>query len=155
MEGTKKQQTGGEALHDLFREVFALRDALAGIMDGVHERTGLSTPKRKVLQSLKQGGPQTMPDMAYQLGVSRQFMRAECNELLAEGLLEFEDNPRHKRSKLAVMTDAGQTALGRAQSLENEIIAGLVPDVDLDRVGAARELLALLRKAVQGLPVKR
>lgn len=144
-----EKQAAGEILHDLFREVFALRDALAGIMDVIHERTGLSTPKRKVLHALKQGGPQTMPDMAHHLGVSRQFMRAECNELLAEGLLEFKDNPRHKRSRLAVLTDTGRTALAEAQGLENRFIAGIVPEADQDRVNGARDLLAGLRKAVR------
>jgi len=141
----------GHGLHELFREVFALRDALAGVMDQVHEQTGLSTPKRRALNTLQQGGPATMPDMAHALGVSRQFMRAVCNELLAEGQAEFVDNPRHKRSKLVILTEQGRAALERAQGLENKLIEGAVSDVPPERVDQARELLVRLRERVAKL----
>jgi hypothetical protein len=40
----------GSTLHDLFREIFALQAALAGIMDEVHARTGLGTCWRRFVR---------------------------------------------------------------------------------------------------------
>ena len=44
----------GMALHDLFREIFALQAALASIMNEVHAKTGLGTPQLRILRTLRQ-----------------------------------------------------------------------------------------------------
>jgi len=146
------KNTAGEALHDLFREVFELQAALSSIMDRVHEKAGLSTSQHKIMRALSHNGPSTVPDTAAVLGVSRQFVQTVCNDLLSRGFIEFADNPRHKRSKLAALTESGLIAFRQARQKENEIIEKALPGIDSDKATEARTLLECVRKAVQNIP---
>ena len=138
----------GLALHELFRELFALHAALSSIMDRVHAEAGLSTPQLKIMHILSQSGPPTVPDMAAQLNLSRQSVQAVCNGLFAQDLLEFRDNPRHKRSRLVDLTQTGRRAYAAARRKEDQIIANYFPEIDPARAKAARELLETIRKAI-------
>lgn len=145
------KQTKGYVLHELFREVFALQAALSGVMDGVHEKTGLSTSQRKIMNMLDRMEAVTVPEMAARLGVSRQFIQTVCNDLLSRGFLSFADNPRHKRSKLAALTDDGRAVFRSSQQKENMIIEQALPDIDLSRAKDAHALLQRIRKEVQNI----
>ena len=79
--------------HDLFREVFKLQAALSNVMDRVHEHAGLSTSQNKIMRTLQEISPATVPDLAVRLNVSRQFVQTVCNHLSAMALVEFTENP--------------------------------------------------------------
>jgi DNA-binding MarR family transcriptional regulator len=138
----------GERLHDLFREVFALRDLLTLGMDAVHERSGLRTPQVRVADLLGRLDSATVPDLAADLGLSRQCVQVVCNELRDMGLAAFVDNPRHKRSKRMVLTHAGRDRLAAVRKNEAAIITGLLPDCDGVAVGDALSLLRSIRIAL-------
>lgn len=140
----------GEQIHDLLREVFALHRDLAQLMDQVHERAGMRTPQIRAAGVLDRLGPTTLPDLAAQLDVSRQFARAVCNEMRDAGLLEFRDNPRHKRSRLAALTGAGRAALALAREKEAAIIQDVLPDLDAASVTAAQDLLQHIHHRLPG-----
>ena len=59
------------------------------------------------LRSLAVIGPLTVPQIAQMRPTSRQRMQRLADELAAEGLVEFIDNPRHRRSKLVRLTRKG------------------------------------------------
>lgn len=59
------------------------------------------------LRSLELLGPLTVPQIAQMRPTSRQRMQRLADELAAEGLVEFVDNPRHRRSKLVRLTPEG------------------------------------------------
>src|SRR6266511_1883556 len=52
------------------------------------------------MRSLALLGPLTVPQIAQMRPTSRQRMQRLADELGAEGLVEFIDNPKHRRSKL-------------------------------------------------------
>ncbi len=145
----KDEKPRGEVIHDLFREVFMLRETLLGIMDRVHEETGLSTPKRKVMGALSRIEPATVPDTAAELCVSRQFVQTVFNDLKELDLLYFTENPRHKRSRLASLTKEGRRALASAEKKEAELIQSALPEVDPEQAAGAKELLARIREALE------
>jgi DNA-binding MarR family transcriptional regulator len=97
----------GEAIADLMLEVaqffFRLR--------AVGQRTGLITSwgggAFGFMRSLALIGPLTVPQIAQMRPTSRQRMQRLADELAAEGLVEFIDNPRHRRSKLVRLTRTG------------------------------------------------
>lgn len=139
----------GKALHDLFTEVFALHAALSRVMDAVHEQAGLRTPQIRIMRLLNRSGPATVPDVAARLGVSRQFVQVVCNELLDRGFLEYADNPRHKRSKLAALTPAGRRALQQARQKESRIIEQALPEIEPQQAIDARRLLMQIREVLE------
>ena len=59
------------------------------------------------LRSLALLGPLTVPQIAQMRPTSRQRMQRLADELAAEGLVRFVDNPKHRRSKLVRLTPRG------------------------------------------------
>jgi DNA-binding MarR family transcriptional regulator len=96
-----------EAVADLMLEVaqFFFRIRAVG------QRTGLITSwgggAFGFMRSLALIGPLTVPQIAQMRPTSRQRMQRLADELAARGLVEFIDNPRHRRSKLVRLTRKG------------------------------------------------
>jgi DNA-binding MarR family transcriptional regulator len=59
------------------------------------------------MRSLALLGPLTVPQIAEMRPTSRQRMQRLADELAAEGLVKFVDNPKHRRSKLVQLTRKG------------------------------------------------
>src|SRR5512134_3971647 len=77
----------------------------------VGQRTGLITSwgggAFGFMRSVVLLGPLTVPQIAQMRPTSRQRMQRLADELAAEGLVEFVDNPQHQRSKLVRLTRKG------------------------------------------------
>jgi DNA-binding MarR family transcriptional regulator len=114
--GTRK----GEAIAELMLEVaqffFRLR--------AMGQRAGLVTAwgggAFGFMRSLALLGPLTVPQIAAMRPTSRQRMQRLADELAAEGLVEFIDNPRHRRSKLVRLTRKGEA---RYRALSARLLA--------------------------------
>jgi DNA-binding MarR family transcriptional regulator len=72
------------------------------------------------MRSLALLGPLTVPQIAQMRPTSRQRMQRLANELVAEGLVEFIDNPKHRRSKLVRLTPKGD---GRYRELNARLLS--------------------------------
>ena len=59
------------------------------------------------MRSLALLGPLTVPQIAQMRPTSRQRMQRLADELAAEGIVKFIDNPKHRRSKLVQLTPKG------------------------------------------------
>src|ERR671912_1871005 len=59
------------------------------------------------IRSLALLGPLTVPQIAQMRPTSRQRMQRLADELAAQGLVEFIENPKHRRSKLVRLTRKG------------------------------------------------
>ena len=77
----------------------------------VGQKTGLITSwgggAFGFIRTLALLGPLTVPQIAQMRPTSRQRMQRLADELAAEGLVEFIDNPKHRRSKLVRLTPKG------------------------------------------------
>jgi DNA-binding MarR family transcriptional regulator len=77
----------------------------------VGQKTGLITSwgggAFGFLRSLALLGPLTVPQIAQMRPTSRQRMQRLADELAAEGMVKFIDNPKHRRSKLVQLTRKG------------------------------------------------
>ena len=102
-------ESKAEAIAELMLEVaqcfFRIR--------AVGQKTGLITSwgggAFGFMRSLALLGPLTVPQIAQMRPTSRQRMQRLADELAAEGLVRFIDNPRHRRSKLVQLTAKGQS----------------------------------------------
>ncbi len=105
--GVRIVGTKGEAIADLMLEAaqFFFRIRAVG------QRTGLITSwgggAFGFMRSLAQLGPLTVPQIAQMRPTSRQRMQRLADELAAAGLVQFIDNPKHRRSKLVQLTPKG------------------------------------------------
>lgn len=98
----------GEAIADLMLEIaqcfFRVR--------ALGQKTGFITSwgggAFGFMRSLALLGPLTVPQIAEMRPTSRQRMQRLADELAADGLVRFVDNPRHRRSKLVRLTAKGE-----------------------------------------------
>ena len=78
----------------------------------VGQKTGLITSwgggAFGFMRSLALLGPLTVPHIAQMRPTSRQRMQRLADELAAEGLVTFMENPKHRRSKLVQLTRQGE-----------------------------------------------
>jgi DNA-binding MarR family transcriptional regulator len=110
----------GEAIAELMLEVaqffFRLR--------AMGQRAGLITSwgggAFGFMRSLALLGPLTVPQIARMRPTSRQRMQRLADELAAAGLVEFVDNPKHRRSKLVLLTRQGDA---RFRALSARLLA--------------------------------
>ena len=72
------------------------------------------------MRSLAVLGPLTVPQIAQMRPTSRQRMQRLADELEDEGLVEFIDNPKHRRSKLVRLTRKGDA---RYRELKARLLA--------------------------------
>jgi DNA-binding MarR family transcriptional regulator len=100
----------GAVLTDLVLEVFRLNGALLAAGDGLGADIGLTSARWQVLGALADG-PQMVPRIARDMGLTRQGVQRTVNVLLDEGLVALRDNPHHKRAKLVDLTAEGRARL--------------------------------------------
>ncbi|GAB6145615.1 hypothetical protein JCM12294_30530 [Desulfocicer niacini] len=141
-------ESRGQVVHDLFREVFQLHGVLSSITDTVHEQAGLGTPQRRIMHVLDRYGPATIPHIALRLEVSRQFIRTVCNKMIADGFLESEENPFHKKSMLIRMSEFGAVTFRQSEEKEHQIIEQALPGIDFKEVSQAVRLLKRIREQI-------
>ena len=101
--GDRKAEAVAELMLEVAQCFFRIR--------AVGQKTGLITSwgggAFGFMRSLALLGPLTVPQIAQMRPTSRQRMQRLADELAAAGLVEFIDNPYHRRSKLVRLTPKG------------------------------------------------
>jgi DNA-binding MarR family transcriptional regulator len=113
-------------------------------MRAVGQKTGLITSwgggAFGFMRSLALLGPLTVPQVAQMRPTSRQRMQRLADELAAEGLVEFIDNPKHLRSKLVQLTRKGEARYGELNARLVEIastMGGALSEADVRKTTAS------------------
>lgn len=78
--------------------------------DAFTEPFGLTSARWQILGAIALAGQkQTTPEIAEQMGVSRQGAQKQLNLLVGDGLIEKVPNPSHQRSPHYRLTNRGET----------------------------------------------
>lgn len=112
-----------QALESLIAETILFYQRLQAVAEELHGFKRLSGGKRGVLRDLYQNGMQTVPQMARSRPVSRQHIQTIVNPLAEKELVEFIENPAHKRSKLVRLTQKGVDIVEEMDRQEIEILS--------------------------------
>lgn len=97
-----------EAIADLMLEVAQCFFRLRALGKQAGLITSWGAGSFGLLRSLALLGPLTVPQIARMRPTSRQRMQRLADELAADGLVRFVDNPKHRRSKLVQLTARGK-----------------------------------------------
>jgi DNA-binding MarR family transcriptional regulator len=143
-------------LHQLYQVIWQSRPltqaAEAAVERGL-EGSGLTVRMRAVLEILADGGAATVPDIAQRLEIKRQYVQLMINDTHAAGFTEAVPNPRHQRSKLIALTEAGQRLITQVMQREKELlkkIGGDLPDGELGiTLKTMQQLIARLKSATE------
>jgi DNA-binding MarR family transcriptional regulator len=102
------------------------------------------------MRSLALLGPLTVPQIAEMRPTSRQRMQRLADELAAEGLVEFIDNPKHRRSKLVRLTRKGEARYRELDARFLAIAATLGVALDEADIRRTTEIVRQLSEEAKG-----
>ncbi|MEE9209895.1 MAG: helix-turn-helix domain-containing protein [Kiloniellales bacterium] len=139
-----------EAFEPLSRAVRALFHKMGAAVSLLHEGDGVTGGMRAVLESVIEGGPRSVPELARARPVSRQHIQTLVNELLAAGYVEYRENPAHRRSKLVAPTRDGAAAFTALRAREAAALTRLAVDIDAAEMERATQALTQLIARFQG-----
>jgi DNA-binding MarR family transcriptional regulator len=96
----------------LVADIYELAGRLREHGEAIAATVGQTQARWQVL-SAASGRPQTVPQIARVLGVTRQNVQRIADLLVAEHAVEYRDNPDHRASPHLILTKNGRTALER------------------------------------------
>lgn len=135
-------------LYKLILEIRSTYDDLKALSDAMNQDVGLSSASRDVVESLYGRDNRTVPEIAKAKSVSRQHIQLLVDGLVAKGLVEFHNNPSHKRSKLVILTASGRQLFDHIRSREAEKMATLSTKLDGEALTDAVRVLHDLRHMI-------
>lgn len=139
-------QLASLALSALFLDIFRANGQLVAAGDQLVAPLGLTSARWQVMGAIAMApAPGPVAHLARDMGLARQGVQRIVNDLAAEKLVAFEDNPHHRRAKLVRLTEAGQAAMAQATRLQRPWVDALAEGTDSDRIAIAAEVLAALQ----------
>jgi len=130
-------------LDALATAVAKLTMALTALSQKLHREEVISAGARGVLKSLSTG-PSSVPQLARQRPVTRQFMQRVVDSLTDRGWVVSRPNPAHRRSPLLELSDAGWKALRSMGVREARFAKTFARGVRIEEVARARATLEAL-----------
>jgi DNA-binding MarR family transcriptional regulator len=144
----------GDAFSGLVIRVFRLAGLLAVEGDALARPAGQTTARWQVLAAVDDA-PRSVAEIGRVLGLARQSVQRVADALEDGGFVRYEDNPRHRRARLVVPTEAGTAALRRIEREQQpwaDAIGAAVGQRDLERL---RGLLDRVTAAVEAQAASR
>jgi DNA-binding MarR family transcriptional regulator len=138
---SRDQPLLGELLNEIAYTYFPLRAA----GDALTARFGQTTAEWGLMRTLDERGPMTVAALARSRPVARQWILRLANQLAGDGLIEFVNNPDHKRAKLMRITPRGKTLLRRIGAASETWVGEMKSDFDERAVRVTLEMLRKLR----------
>ena len=135
-------------MSDLIRELVYTYFRLRAAGDELAIRYGQSTGKWGMMRSLGEGGPQSVSQIARSRPVARQGVQRMANELAKDGLIEFIDNPTHRRAKLMKLTGKGEKILTRLRQSELRWTGGFARRFGRRDIEKALEVVRALKNTL-------
>jgi DNA-binding MarR family transcriptional regulator len=102
------------------------------------------------MRSLALFGPLTVPQIAEMRPTSRQRMQRLADELAAEGLVEFIDNPKHRRSKLVRLTPGGKEHYRELNARFLAIASTIGADLSAAEIRKTVDVVRLVSDEIKG-----
>jgi DNA-binding MarR family transcriptional regulator len=93
--------------------------------------------------------PLTTPQLAINMGVTRQGAQKQLNLLLDEGLVQKKTNPTHKRSPFYQLTNSGKTLYQQIESLWNQHATQMASNFSPEELATALKVLSQINTLYQ------
>lgn len=137
----------GEVFTELALEVFRLNGLLLEAGDALTRPVGQTSARWQVL-GVVQHGPVTVPQVARTMGLTRQGVQRTADLLEEDSLIEYVENPHHRRAKLMRLTPKGRKTLDYIARRHAGWANRIGGNHDLERLKAALETLRGLRESL-------
>ena len=106
---------------EIVLEVFKLGGFLVSEGDQMGFEYGITSARWKILGALSLAGePQTVPQIARSMGLTRQAVQRLVDAMHEDELLLFHENPGHKRAKLISLSERGEEIFSKLYEKQSE-----------------------------------
>lgn len=131
----------------LVADIFELAGALRRSGEALAATEGQTQARWQLLSAVSADG-MTVARAARRLGITRQAVQRVGNDLVAEGLAEYADNPDHRTSPLLILTERGRrtlSAINRRAAADHRVLTDAVGSATIAETRAGvRQLIAAL-----------
>jgi DNA-binding MarR family transcriptional regulator len=129
-------------------ETVRLFHRMKAVAEALHGNGEVSAGRRGILRDLDRLGPKTVPQLARMRPVSRQHIQSLVDPMAEQGLVEFQHNPDHKRSKLIAITDKGRAFVNEMFEREAVLFETLGVQIDHADLETTARTLRAMREAL-------
>lgn len=141
-----------DTVTEIILSVFRLNARLLEQGDLLVQPLGLTSARWQVLGAIALAAePQTAPQIAAAMGVTRQGVQKQLNLAVAEGLIESHANPRHQRSPLHALSGKGQAAFDDAMALQRVWAKSMGQGLPVSELQTAKQVLAALERQLSSV----
>ncbi|AGC48324.1 MarR family transcriptional regulator [Myxococcus stipitatus DSM 14675] len=143
-----KYTSAGSAFSDLVFEIFRNNGLILAAGERLTEPSGLTSARWQVLGVVDhESAP--VANVARTIGLTRQSVQQTADALEADGLIEYQENPHHRRAKLIVMTPKGRERLREVEARQMAWANQMGGRVSVASLRAAVEALGAVREALE------
>jgi DNA-binding MarR family transcriptional regulator len=130
----------------LIREILFSYFRLNATGERLFAGIGQTPGKVSLMRTLMEQGPQSVAQIARSRPVARQAVQRMADELAAQGLLEYVENPTHRRAKLARLTAKGRKLMDETMAAELRWAGRLARAFGEQEVEIARDVIQRLTR---------
>jgi DNA-binding MarR family transcriptional regulator len=127
-------------IRDILFSFFRLNATGERLFAGIGQTPG----KVSLMRSLMEQGPQSVAQIARARPVARQAVQRMADELAEQALIEFVENPTHRRAKLARLTAKGRKVMDETMAAELKWTGRLTRNFGAREVEIARDVIRRL-----------
>lgn len=143
-----KYTSAGATFTDLVFEIFRNNGLILAAGERLTEPAGLTSARWQVL-GVVDHEPAPVANVARMIGLTRQSVQQTADALEADGLIEYQENPHHRRAKLIVMTPKGRERLREVEARQMAWANEIGSSLPLASLRAAVEALGAVRKTLE------
>ncbi len=147
MTSTITHTPNGEAFTQFVLDIFRLNGLLLAEGDRLGADIGLTSARWQIMGALTDGA-RTVPQIAREMGLTRQGAQRTVNVLLDEDIVELRPNPDHKRAKLVQLTGEGRRRLDRVSDRQKQWANAVSESIATADLEIAVQVASALRAAL-------
>lgn len=136
--------SAGRAFTALILEAFRFNGRLLAAGDRLAKPLALTSARWQVLGAIEER-PLSVAQIARNMGVARQNVQRLADTLDGEGIVEYTENPDHKRAKLVGLTDRGRQVMKQLTQRQMRWANRVASSASGTEIDAAVALLKALR----------
>jgi DNA-binding MarR family transcriptional regulator len=145
-----RRTAAGEALTELILEAFRFNGRVLTAGDRLVGQLRLTSSRWQVMGAIAYSPvPETVARLARNMGAHRQGVQRIVNDLVENGLAEFQPNPHHRRANLVVLTSQGRDIFDQAMKLQVPWANALSKGIAAEDIVLATRVLRDLRRRLE------
>ena len=132
---------------DLVLSILRLNGLLIAEGDAMTENLGLTHARWKVIGAIALStNGLTVPGIAKVLGQSRQAVQRITDVMMEDGILEYQNNPKHKRSVLVTLGEQGKEIYSTLREIQDPWANNVTEEIPVEELETALRLVRRLIK---------